>query len=72
MIILWIQKMKKDSPHNKSKKDSISFQEHDDLMKQFRTTHPDLDIIGVNDILTTDGNLLAPVQSIKLREHVQN
>jgi len=41
-------------------------------MKQFRLAHPDTNVINAKDIITADGNLLAPVDSVKLNEHVQN
>jgi hypothetical protein len=67
MIILWVQKSRKD------KKDKTqSFQEHDEMMKQFRLSHPELNVVSARDILTADGNLLAPVHAVELPEHAQN
>ena len=57
-----------------SKNDMKSFLEHDELMKKFRFSHPDPDmkITAPKNILTTDGNLLAPVYRVKIGENTQN
>jgi len=72
MIILWIRKSRKDKQKKNLKTEKGSFQEHDEMMKKFRHGHPDFEAIHDNDILTGDGNLLAPVRQVKLAEHVQN
>jgi len=72
MIILWIRKKKTEEPGSKAKKEKESFQKHDEVMKQFRLAHPDTNVLNAKDIMTADGNLLAPVQDVKLTEHVQN
>ncbi|MFA5308872.1 MAG: hypothetical protein WC370_05210 [Dehalococcoidales bacterium] len=69
MIILWIRKKNAD---NAKAKDDESFKKHDDIMKRFRLAHPDLNIISSRDILTAEGSLLAPIDRIKLADHVQN
>jgi hypothetical protein len=72
MIILWIRKSKKDKPEQTVKDEQQSFKEHDEVMRKFREAHKELDIISDKDILTGDGNLLAPVHKIRLSEHAQN
>jgi hypothetical protein len=72
MIILWIRKKKAEEQNATEKRESQSFQEHDDIMKRFRLAHPDLNIANTKDILTAEGSVLAPIQQVKLAEHVQN
>jgi hypothetical protein len=72
MIILWIRKKKKDDQDKIVKNDKESFQAHDEVMRNFRLAHQELDVISDKDIMTGDGNLLAPVRNVKLNEHVQN
>jgi hypothetical protein len=72
MIILWIRKSKKDKLKNGPKNEKDYFQEHDKMMKKFRQSHPEFEVINDRDILTGDGNLLAPVHKVKLSEYVQN
>ena len=68
MIILWIRKNKAEQ----QKKEFESFQEHDDIMKKFRLAHPDVNLMGSRDIVTEEGNLLAPVHQVKLAANIQN
>ena len=70
MIILWIRKKKTDKDNGV--KDAESFKEHDDIMKRFRLAHPDINSISSREIVTTEGNLLAPVHRVKMAENVQN
>ena len=70
MIILWIRKKKTDNDNGV--KDAESFKEHDDIMKRFRLAHPDINSISSREIVTTEGNLLAPVHRVKMAENVQN
>jgi hypothetical protein len=72
MIILWIRKKKAEGQNGPEKKGKPSFHEHDDIMKKFRLAHPDVDIVASKDIMTADGNLLAPIQKVKLTAHLQN
>jgi hypothetical protein len=72
MIILWIQSKKKNKQDQTSKNEKESFKAHDDVMKKFRMAHEELDVLSNKDILTGDGNLLAPVSHVKLSNHVQN
>ena len=72
MIILWVRKVKKDKQKNSLKEERKSFREHDEVMRKFRQAHPESDIITNKDILTGEGNLLAPVEKVKLAEYIQN
>ncbi len=72
MIILWIRKNKAGKQNGTGKKDTESFQEHDDIMKRFRLAHPDVNLLSSRDIMTSEGNLLAPVHQVKLAENIQN
>jgi hypothetical protein len=70
MIILWIRKNKADK--NLGLGTPVPFQEHDDIMKRFRMAHPDINMAGSRDIVTTEGTLLAPVHQVKLAANIQN
>jgi hypothetical protein len=70
MIILWIRKHKADDDSNI--KEPEAFKEHDDIMKRFRLAHPDINSLSSREIVTTEGNLLAPVHRVKMAENVQN
>jgi hypothetical protein len=74
MIILWVRKRKSGESRDPSVSDKESFQKHDELMKKFRFSHPDREvkIVPAKDILTTDGNLLAPIDSVKLDKNKLN
>ncbi len=72
MIILWVRKSKKDKEKTSLKEEKQSFREHDEIMKKFRASHPEIEVIADKDILTGDGNLLAPVHQVKLSQHAQN
>jgi hypothetical protein len=72
MIILWIRKNKADELKGIDKKEDQSFHKHDDIMKRFRLAHPDVNIVNTRDILMPEGNLLVPIQQVKLTDHVQN
>jgi hypothetical protein len=71
MLILWIRKKKAEGQKNiKQQPEEINFQEHDDIMKRFRLAHPD--VTSGRDFLTEEGNLLAPIEQVKLSSHSQN
>jgi hypothetical protein len=70
MIILWIRKSKDDKKG--ITREPESFQEHDDIMKRFRLQHPDITSTSSRDVVTSEGNLLAPVHHVKLAENIQN
>jgi hypothetical protein len=72
MIILWIRKKRAEGQNVPDRKEKPSFREHDDIMKRFRLAHPDVDIVASKDIVTADGNFLAPIQKVKLAQHLQN
>ncbi len=72
MIILWVRKAKREKEKNYLKDEKKSFHDHDEVMKKFRQTHPEFPVISDKDILTGDGNMLAPVKKVKLAEYIQN
>ena len=72
MIILWIRKKKTDAQKGKKNEESQSFHKHDDIMKRFRLAHPDMNLMNSKDIMTTEGNLLAPIHQVKLAVNIQN
>lgn len=72
MIILWIRRVPKSSVDNKDLCDPKNLAAHNEAMKQFRASHPDMNIIPAQDIMTTDGDLLAPVMGIRLAENSRN
>lgn len=74
MIILWVRKRKAGDQKDPSASDRETFQKHDELMKKFRFSHPDREvkIVSAKDILTTEGNLLAPVDSVRLDKNKLN
>ena len=67
-IAYWLGE-KKNNPE-KSGKDS--FKKHDEVMKKFRHSHPEINVVHAKDILTADGNLLAPVKKVSLTGNIQN
>ncbi|OGO32414.1 MAG: hypothetical protein A2Z29_02385 [Chloroflexi bacterium RBG_16_56_11] len=72
MIILWIRKSQPNKPDNRAENEGGPFNKHDEAMKEFRRRHPEVDATRPKDILTPDGNLLAPVVKVTLTENVQN
>ena len=72
MIILWVRKAKKDKEKEYKKDESKSFHDHDEVMKKFRQEHPEIGVISDKHIMTGDGNMLAPVQKVKLTQYIQN
>ena len=72
MIILWIRRKKSDKNTGLEKKESQSFQIHDDVMKRFRLEHQDASVLNPKDIFVGEENLLAPIQQVKLAENIQN
>jgi hypothetical protein len=72
MIILWVRKKKAEKQKRSTKNEMDTFQKHDETMKKFRQSHPDVKIITPRNILTTDGNLLAPIYAVKIGKNTQN
>lgn len=72
MIILWIRKKNVEELKEANKGEAESFDKHDEIMKKFRYAHPDLNVVSSRDILTSEGSLLAPLETVKLTDHVQN
>jgi len=72
MLILWIRKSQTGEQTCHLKNSQNSFQKHDEDMKRFRLAHPRIESTGSRDIMTTDGAILAPVQTVKLAKYSQN
>jgi hypothetical protein len=74
LIILWVSKGKGKEDKDPSPNDRESFQKHDEIMKKFRTAHPEreLRIVAPKDLIKTGGNLLVPVDVVKLGRNRQN
>jgi hypothetical protein len=74
MIILWVRKRKTEKSKDPSVDDHETFRKHNEMMKKFRISHPERDvkIVDSKDILSADGNLLAPVDTVKLDKNKQN
>jgi hypothetical protein len=74
LIILWVRKRKAEEEKDPSKNDRESFQKHDEIMKKFRTTHPEREvkIVTTKDLINSSGNLMAPVDAVKLGKNRQN
>lgn len=72
MLILWIRKIKTGMQSSPRKKEPKSFQKHNADMKKFRLSHPDIEAINSQDIITADGNILAPVHGFRLAKNIQN
>ena len=72
MIILWVRKKKAEKQKHSSGNEIDAFRKHDEIMKKFRQSHPDVKIITPRNILTTDGNLLAPIYSVRIGKNSQN
>jgi hypothetical protein len=72
MFILWIRKRQTDETC--PPKDSRESQpKHNEDMKRFRLEHPEIiEVIKARDIVTTDGDILAAVQNVKLAKSSQN
>jgi hypothetical protein len=74
MIILWVRKIKTEKAKAPSGNDHDTFRKHDEIMKKFRISHPkrELKIVEQKDIMTAGGNLLAPIDTVKLDKNKQN
>jgi hypothetical protein len=72
MLILWIRKNKKNKKSKLDKNIEESFQKHDEDMKKFHHSHQELETIISKDIITTEGDVLAPVHTVTLAKHSQN
>ena len=74
MIILWVSKRKDEDGKGPSRDDQESFPKHDEIMKKFRIAHPEREvkIVSPKDLINTGGNLLAPVDGVKLGNNRQN
>jgi hypothetical protein len=48
------------------------FARHNEAMKHFRLSHPDLSKASARDIVTEEGALLAPVYCVRLNANTRN
>jgi hypothetical protein len=72
MLILWIRRNKKNKKYRPDNNIEESFRKHDEDMKRFRHSHQELEALISKDIITTEGDVLAPVHTVKLARHSQN
>jgi hypothetical protein len=74
MIILWVRKRKAEKGKGPSGNDRDTFRKHDEIMKKFHISHPkrEVKIVDQKDIMTAGGNLLAPIDTVKLDKNKQN
>jgi hypothetical protein len=74
LIILWVRKEKEEVKRDPPPDDRESFQKHDETMKKFRTAHPEreLKIVAPKDLINSGGNLLVPIDAVKLGSNRQN
>jgi hypothetical protein len=72
MLILWIRRSKADKQTSPTKNDKETLKKHNEDMKKFRLSHPEIENINVKDIIEPDGAILAPVHGVKLAKNVQN
>ena len=72
MLIVWIRKRKASEQKVSKEENNKPFINHNEDMKQFRIAHSNMNIMNANDILTSDGDILAPVNRVKLSEHAHN
>ena len=70
MIIVWIRKANSVRRSGETAEERMA--RHNEDMKRFRESHPDLNIVDARDIVTADGMLLAPVQGVRLHRNTQN
>ena len=71
MLILFITRKYRGQPPAADDLEE-TFREHDDTMKCFRRAHSDLSTLSTRDIVLTDGDLLAPVNSVEPGWNTQN
>ena len=72
MLIVWIRKRKTKEQKDSSEENKKLFTDHSEDMKKFRLAHSDMNIMSAADILTSDGDILAPVNNVKLSENAHN
>lgn len=70
MLIVWIRKANKNRRADETPEEKTA--RHNEDMKRFRASHPDLNIVDARDIVTTDGTLLAPATGVKLDPYICN
>ena len=72
MFILWIRRSDKNKKNNRDLKSPENMTTHNEEMKQFRASHQHIDMVPAKDIVTADGDLLAPIRTVYLSPNVCN
>jgi len=72
MFILWIRRSDKNKRDNQDLNRPENMKNHNEEMKRFRATHQHIDMGPARDIVTADGDLLAPIRTIRLSPNVCN
>ena len=72
MLILWIRKRTTGEQTCQPENVKNSFLKHVEDMKKFRLSHPEIGTTSSKDIMTSNGDVLAAVQKVKLTKHVHN
>jgi hypothetical protein len=70
MLIVWLHSNK--DKNNGQDNNECSFQKHDNEMKKFRASHPEIEIATPGDIVMPDGQVLASAKSLRLNKYVHN
>ncbi len=70
MLIVWLKKSKHDLRAEETERERTA--RHNADMKRFRAAHPDLHVVDARDIVTADGDLLAPARGVKLDANSRN
>jgi hypothetical protein len=74
LITLWVSKRKDKERKDPSKNGQESSRQQEEIIKKFRIAHPkrEVKIINTKDLIKADGNLLTPVDGVKLGNNQQN
>jgi hypothetical protein len=71
MFIMFIRRHKTGEKTNPPKNDKDHLRKHNEDMKKFRLSHPK-ELPGIKDMITTDGDTLITLRTIRLAKHTQN
>ncbi len=72
MFILWIRRSDKNKKDHRDLQQPENMKDHNEEMKQFRAAHHRIDMVPARDIVTADGDLLAPIQGVRLSPNISN
>ena len=72
MLILWIQRSNNGERPNNHEVDKESQSQHNEDMKKFSINHPEIETAHPDDIISSDGQILAPVHMARLSKNSQN